>query len=236
MKTILTLFIAIILSSNVYSQVEKGKTLISSFGNYNKSNSEEGTTTNYYYVEGNYLHVGASLGYFISNKVIIGVGLDYQLQKEDRLSKTKISNNYTLEEMEVNANTLLPNIYLGYYLKIINKLYFNTGLKLSYGKVKSSYSTFVYDLDISTSTDEYQSWDYNSSSPVASSSQSNSKVDYCSIQILPEISYFFKPGISAYLGLGGIDFSCQDWEFDETECLINFNPVYWNVGVKFILK
>ncbi len=236
MKTILILFISITLTSNIFSQIEKGIILFSVFGNYNKSNSEEGTTRNYYYAEGNYLNVGVSLGYFASDHIIIGAGLGYQLQNEDRFSKTIINDYYTLEEMEIKANALLPNIYIGYYFKIINNLYFSTNLKFSYGKIKSSYNTLAYDLEISTITDEDQTWDYSRSYPVASTSQNNSTADYCSIQVLPEISYFFTPRLSAYMGLGGIEFSCLDWVFEETECLINFNPVYWNLGMKFRLK
>ncbi len=231
MKRILLIAIIIFSNLDVFSQADKGKIIVSIDGNYEKSTTENGVTTNQNVVQGKYLSAGATVGYFITDRFIAGIGLDYNSGKEDRTNEVMINSFFQQEAMNLKSRSFLPNIYFGYYYQIIDKLYINTNLKFSYGKVKSEYNTLlagsVYypSNTITEFNDQY-------SSPYAIGQEKNSKVDFFSTKILPELSYFITPEFSFYLGLGGIEYSLVDWETDNSNWTINFNPTDWRFGIK----
>lgn len=103
--------------------------------------------------------------------------------------------------------------------------------KFSYGKIKSDFDTNVAE------------WKYDSPSngvfepsngvyPRFSMGEGSSKVDYFGIDIIPELSFFISSRFSLYLGLGGISYSLLDWETEQSNWSINFNPTYWKTGLK----
>ena len=231
MKKLLLVTATIFSTLNLFSQTDKGRIIISIDGNYIKSTTENGVTKNQNVVQGKYLDVGASFGYFITNRFIAGFGLDYNWEKEDRTNNMMINRYYQAEIMDIKSNVFLPNIYLGYYYPIINKLYVNTNLKFSYGKIKSEYNTFwegsVYypSNTLIELTDDY-------SSSYVMSQEGDSKVDFFSINILPELTYFISSRFSFYLGLGGVSYSLLDWDTDNSNWVITFNPNNWKFGIK----
>lgn len=118
----LLLFAATILFAfNLFSQTEKGDIILSIDGNYSKSNTDYGVTKNQFATEGKHLDIGTSVGYFITSRLIAGIGLDYIWGKEDRANNLMIYDYYQLENTTVKSKAFLPNIYLGYYYPIINK-------------------------------------------------------------------------------------------------------------------
>ncbi|WP_321289544.1 outer membrane beta-barrel protein [uncultured Sunxiuqinia sp.] len=230
-KKLLLLALAILSTFNVFSQIEKREMIISVDGNYSQSTIESGVTNNLNSNQGKYLNIGASVGYFITDRLITGIGFDYNWGKEDRLNNLMINRYYQSEITNIKSKVFLPNLYIGYYYPITNKLYVNLNIKFSYGKIKSEYDSFwagrvsypsgtLIDL-----TDEY-------SSSYAMSTDGSSKVDYLGIDVLPELSYFISSRFSLYIGLGGVSYSFLDWKTDNSSWSINFNPTCWKTGIK----
>lgn len=234
MKQQLLIALLVLSTMDLFSQIDKGKIIISVNGNYTKSTSENGVLTNQTTVQGKYLNIGASFGYFLTDKFIAGFGLDYSWNKETRSNTLMINRFSQYEGIDLKSTAVLPNIYLGYYYQVINKLYFNTNLKLSYGKVKSEYNDLLvgdvhYPADtIISVTDQY-------SASYMFSKAGSTEVDFFSAQVLPELNYFVSQKISLCLGLGGIEYSMIDWKTDNSNCTINFSPAYWRFGIKIKL-
>ena len=231
MKKLVILAISIFITMNLFSQIEKGKLIISVDGNYSESSTESGVMHNKNINQGKYLKLGTSIGCFITDRFIAGIGLDYNWGKEDRLNKLMINKFYQQELANVELKALLPNLYLGYYHPITEKLYVNINIKFNYGKIKSEYDDYKAGTTDDLSDNTIKLSDKYSSSYTMKFNNS-SKIDFFGISILPELSYFISSKFSLYIGLGGASYSFLDWETDNSNWLINFNPTYWNTGVK----
>ncbi len=229
------LIVLIVLSTiDLFSQIEKGKIIVSIDGNYIKTNTENGVTSNQNVSQIKNLNIGTSVGYFITDRFVLGVGLDYYWNKESRTTEMMINRFFQAEAMNVKSKAFLPNIYVGYYYPIINKLYVNANLKLSYGKIKSESNTLIAGNvyypsgTLITIVDQY-------SSTYMNSYERNSEVDLFTAEILPELTYFISSKFGLCLGLGGLGYSMIDWETDNSSWTINFNPVNWRFGFKLRL-
>lgn len=229
MKREIISMIFFISTSMVFSQINKGDILISGNGNYNQSASGSGTFTNQFNVNGKYLDIGASVGYFVNEHFIVGVGLDYMWSKEYRTNSSRMNIFYQAEIMDYKSDVLLPKVFFGYYYQIADKLYISGNLKLNYGKLKSNYSTrYVGGADIipdepvlSESVYFYQK-----------SHGENSESDYFSARLLPELTYLISSGFGVNLGLGGIGYSLTNWNLNSSGWIVSFNPSYWELGFK----
>ncbi len=230
-KKVIFLAVAIISNLNLFSQIEKGHIILSLEGNYMQPTTETGVVNNQNTTEGKYLEIGSSIGCFISNKLIAGIGLDYNWIKEYRGNQLMINKYYQTEVTKIKSRVFLPNIYLGYYYPVFNRLYINAKLKFSYGKIKTEYNTIVagsvYDpTNASTLLID------DSSSSYVSEEEGSSNVDFSSIDIIPELSYYVSSRICVCLGFGGISYSISDWDMDYSSWAVNFNPSYWKFGIK----
>lgn len=219
-------------ASHLSAQTEKGKMMINAFGNYSKTTSENGVTTNQFSTRTKSLNAGTSVGYFFADQFIAGVGLEYVHGKEDRFNSVFINNFIQAEEMNIKSSGLLPHAYLGYYLPVVPKLYFNSCIKISYGQLKSDYKTSYYGRELSTDGSILLP---GTGSPYSRGAESNMKSDYFETLITPELSYLFARKFSVYLGCGGISYSMYDWKTDNSSWLISFNPNYWKLGIKIHL-
>ena len=224
----ISLFILITISSlNAFSQIDKGVFLLSANGNYSKANTENGVTTNLNQTNGQYLNIGIFAEYFIMKNVVAGVGFDYNWNKEIRLNHLNFNNFYQAENMDLKSHILMPNIFLGYYYRILDKLYLNTNLKFGYGKYNSHYNTLY--VGTSYGTDDELN-DVNNG--YVRGRESENKYDYFGAQISPELTYFFTKRFGINLGLGGIEYGIIDWKKDNSSWIVNFNPNYWVLGFK----
>lgn len=226
-KNVLIVFI-VFSTLDLFSQVGKGTIIIPVAGNYTKANTENGVTTNQNYTKGQYLNIGASIGYFITDRFIAGAGLDYNWAKETRNNRMHFNNFLQSESMNIKSKVYLPNIYLGYYYQIFDKLYFNTSLKLSYGKVKTGINTIYAGSGPFSVSDT----NWTNGIPYVKSYESNSETDFFSAEIYPEVTYFFSAKFGVCLNLGGIAYSMYNWETDDSSFAINFKPDYWRFGIK----
>jgi len=216
---------------DLFSQIAKGKIIISVDGNYLQTTTESGVSTNQNLAKGKNLSVGTSVGYFITDRFIAGVGLDYYWNKESRRTELMINRFFQAEDMNIKSKAFLPNIYLGYYYQIINKLYINTNLKFSYGKIKSDYTTLISG-NVDYPNDTYIVLTDLYSPRYVKGYEGRSEVDFFSSILFPEVTYFISSNFSLCLGLGGLEYSMTDWKTDNSNWRINFNPVYWRFGIK----
>lgn len=234
MKTHVLIVLISLSTMDLFAQITKGKMIISVDGNYTKTTSEDGATTNQNTAQIKNLSLGASVGYFITDKFMAGIGLDYYSSKEYRTIEMMVNRFFQVEFMNIKSKAYLPNIYVGNYYQITNKLYINTNLKFSYGNIKSEYNTVIvgsviYPTDtIIMLTDRY-------SSTYSGSSEMNSELDFFNAKLFPELNYFISSNFSLCLGLGGIEYSMIDWKTDNSNWIINFNPVNWKFGIKMKL-
>jgi hypothetical protein len=231
MKKNVLIVLILLTTLNLFSQIEKGKIIVSIDGNYLETSTENGVTSNQNVSQIKNLNLGTSFGYFITDRFVLGVGLDYYWNKESRTTELMINKFFQAEVMNIKSKAFLPNIYLGYYYPIINKLYVNANLKFSYSTIKSEYNTLIagsvyYPSDtVITLTDRY-------SSTYVNGTEGNSEVDLFSAEILPELTYFISSKFGLCLGLGGIKYSMIDWKTENSNWTINFDPAYWRFGIK----
>jgi hypothetical protein len=218
MKKIILVALIGLKTFDSFSQIEKGNIILTLDGNYVKTQSETGVNTNYTNTKGQYLNVGSSIGYFFTNRLVVGLGVDYNWEKETRLNELYITDYLQQEEMKIKSDVILPNLYVGYYYQILSNFYLSANAKISYGRVKVDYSTI------------YASRTTNGES-LLYSNDDNTDYDYFSSKLFPELTYFYKRlGIS--LGLGGIEYSMTDWETGSSNWIISFHPNNWRFGIK----
>ncbi|WP_010665329.1 hypothetical protein [Marinilabilia salmonicolor] len=227
-KTVLIILLSIS-SLNLFSQLKKGETVVSLDGNYLKNNTENGVTSNHNASQIKNLNLGASVGYFIADRVELGVGLDYYWEKESRTNKLMIGDFYQAEVMDLKSNAYLPNIYIGYYHSIIDKLYLSGKVKFGYGKIKSECSTLI------AGRSNYPSESSYSPPPYTTVSQDAYEADLFNVEIIPELTWFISPKVGLSLGLGGVKHTMIDWESENSGWSVNFDPAYWNFGFKIRL-
>lgn len=229
-KNVLIILIAFS-TLELFSQIDKGNIVFSVDGNYMKTTTGNGVTTNHNVAQIKNLSLGTSVGYFITDRFIAGVGLDYYCNKESRTAELKIHQFVQTEVMNIKSNVFLPNIYLGYYYPIINKLYINTNLKFSYGKLKSDYNSLIVGR-VYNPTDTYVELNNSYFSDYVEGYEGNSDVDFFSAKLFPELTYFITSNFGFYLGLGGIEYSMTDWATSNSNWGINFNPENWRFGIR----
>jgi hypothetical protein len=233
MKNALLIALMAFITLPLFSQINKGTVIVSVDGSYMKTTTGDGVLDNMNSTQGKYLSLGASVGYFVSDRFVAGAGLDYNWCKEDRFNYLTINRFYQDETTNIKSHVFLPNFYFGYYYPIINKLYLNTRLKFSYGKVHDEiYSSQMGLTDLAT--DSLTNPSYND--PYARGyyiiTQRSTKTDFFQADLCPEVTYFISSKFSLCLGLGGIRYTMTDWKTDNSNWMINFNPSYWSLGIK----
>lgn len=230
MKKNVLLILILIFYLDSFGQIAKDAVIISLSGNYMKTNTESGVQSNNFSTNGQYLNLGSSIGIFLSDHFVMGIGLNYKWGKEKRGNMFFNDHNIQIEKMEIKSKVLLPGVFFGYYFPILSKFYFNANLGLNCGKINSVYQRVYMESHNYVNVD---TTGFNSPSLNSGSSASSSTI--FSAQIYPELSYFLSSKFSLCLGLGGIEYSLTDWKFENSECAVNFNPAYWKLGVKFLI-
>lgn len=228
-KQILTLLL-LLMSVKFYSQVEKGNIIIRLDGNYNKTLSEHGVTTNSYANKSKIMNVGPSIGIAISNNFEAGIVLDYFRSFEERYHSVLTMNKHAqVEKLQRKQYAFMPGIYLGYYRNITEKISFNTNFNMRYGNLHSEMVSQWAGID-------YISWSIIVPGPgdgsISVYSESEQKFEYASASLLPEISYYITPAFGLSLGLGGVEYALVDWESDNSTFVIDFHPRNWRLGLR----
>lgn len=223
MKKTLFLILTVLYAVNLSAQFSKGDMLISVDGNYSKSNSGSGVFTNQFVSNEKNLNLGASMGFFVNNHVLLGFGVDYSWEKATHMNRLFFDDKFQFEELNTKTNLILPNAFVGYYYPIMERLYFNTNFKMSYGVVKTEYDTFFAGSQL------------ESSNAYSRGAEGDNSYDYFSTLICPEITWLATSKVGLSLGLGGIGYAITDWESNTSNWMVNFNPNVWKLGVKIRL-
>jgi hypothetical protein len=227
------LIVMVVLSAlNLQAQFKAGNSIVSLNGNYSKNNNESGVLSNSNSTNGQYLNVGTSFGYFITDNVIVGIGLDYNLRKETRSNFLFFNSFLQQELMDLKSRIWLPTVHVGYYKHVFRKLYFNTNLKFGYGKIKSD----VYSARAGVSLSNSSTVSINDNGIINAEISGQYENKYFGVQLNPEFTYFVSPKLGLCLGLGGVDYSILDGKKENSSWNVNFNPSFWNLGIKIKLN
>jgi len=182
----------------MYSQINKGNFLITSYGNYSKTQSDYGVSTNYNLTSGKYLDIGTSAGYFLNEKLCIGVALSYNRVKESRVNYLNFKYFQQEEWITIKSGYFLPSLYLSRYYKILNNFYLSTSVSVSYSKIQTNFETYYVGYPISNSNTVFVTLEDNEL-PYAYSVGYIDNYDYSGLKLTLELSYFFNRYFEIYL-------------------------------------
>lgn len=230
MKQIFWVAFILLLSIQANSQIRKGDLVMSVEGNYRKDNRESGVYTNANSVRGSLLDVGGTVGFAFSDRIVAGFGLDYMNNKETRTNRLLLADQLQMEEMQLKSKGFAPNLFLGYYLPVFDRLYLSSTLKVSYGKIKSDFGSIYVGREMLLENDPNHL--YVSASSYARGYSGSSDADLFGLSLSPELTWFATEKFGIYLGLGGIEYALSDWDADNSGWLISFNPSYWSFGIR----
>lgn len=240
MKRFFLFFILGILVSNLFAQQKKGDNYIGINGMYNTTINQDGVEGNSVAVKSHLLNIGVTFSGSMNNHFLIGIGVDYVSQNDDRNSKFTFYNQnddyIKYETMKLKSHVFLPNLFVGYYSHIVDKLYFNSNMKLSYGQLKtnteSQQVSFKYTQPTTTNGISSGSTDV----PILYTNKADDTTDFAGAAIIPELNYYFSNVFGLSLGLGGIQYSLTKWKTENSSFSVNFNPSNWQIGAKIRIK
>ena len=225
------LIIAFVFSANTFSQIEKGNILISLDGNYQKTGSSIGGLTNSISSSGPTLLLGVSAGVMCSDNWCIGLGLAYGRNKTSSVNILSYDMQHLqIESSEIKENIYMPNISVSYYFyKLLGKLYLNTTFGFSAGFAKQEGDYFIV-----SSTNGYGYGGYGNGYGRENLTNAwTSDMEFGNFTLYPELVYMLSNRIGLHLGLGGVSCIMPNWETKNSIWLVNFNPQYWQLGIKF---
>lgn len=105
-------------------------------------------------------------------------------------------------------------------------------MKFSYGKIKTEYETVYAEREM-LSSDGLDGFMEDTNLSTMNGFFGESDTDYFGTQLDPGLTYFVTDKFGVFLGLGGIKYSLADWESNNSDWSINFNPSEWSFGIKF---
>jgi hypothetical protein len=221
------LLIGILVAISIFklnAQIDRGNVILSVDGMYNILNSGSGVYNNSFSEKKYSLVLGASVTFMLDKGFLLGIGLDFFNENDYYVSNLNIVNNIDqLEHNIIYSSVLLPNIYAGYAVKIMDKLYFNTNLKVSQGVSLSNIYGGVAQTNYITMENSVNSTYIHDFSA------------YTSAALQPEFTYFLTRKIGLSLNTGGINYSFIGWNMANSNLEINFNPSNWLFGLKILL-
>ncbi len=219
-KTIFTVLLTL-LTIYANSQIEKGSKLLTLNGMCANINTINGVFNSSLEENKKTLSLGASYS-FIQKEFLFGFGLDFAIERNKKFFKNEILNKYYQSEQNTTVSSIiLPNIYVGYYKHIFDKLYFTTNLRLGVGAV-------FYSLNGSTSLFDEE----EAGTMISELNQAREIAVLTTVDVKPEFTYFFSKKIGISLYTGGIEYSMAKWNFTSSNLILNFNPNNWLVGLK----
>lgn len=235
MKNYIFLFL-FFMSIDAFSQIDKGKFVIDLKGGFSKTFSESGVNTNILSSNAKTSNITFTAGYALSNNFIIGFGVDYFKQKEQRLGSLTILDNISIQQEidEITSDVTMPSVYFGYYKKVIENLYFTTTFGLEYGNVNTTNKyTYASAQPMTVYTPDISALSENSTSEVgvrSGKSVSHTELFMCNIK--PALTYYVFPHLGLNLEMGGVNYSLTKWDLDLAQWNVNFNPTNWKLGVQ----
>jgi opacity protein-like surface antigen len=233
LKRLLQTCLMLVLSFNAFAQPASKDWMLSVEGNYYKSKSSESNLDYQFKSNEKEWHFSFNAERFVTDRFSLGLGLARYHEKLEEntqqvvLEATGSGVHGTFTEAE--GTVWLPRIFCKYYWPVIGRFYLVPRFSGSYGRAKANASVFSSSV-YHAPTDHLSETDPGT---LASRVEVDVKGNLLSMELAPELAYFFgeRWGLSACLGgwrydrFGG-DLDVSDWTF-------SFKRQYWKLGVNF---
>jgi hypothetical protein len=235
MKTNFFILIFLSVSLIAQAQLEKGKIVLDISGNFSRTFSESGVTTNAFSSKTKELNTQFSLGYCLSNSIVAGIGFGYSYGKSSTVNEIIDYSVFNIIVNQTDETTKIPMLlgYLRYNKGVVNRLYIGVDFNFGYGWANST-TSYMYASSKAYSADSTRYiGDDNSSSDNGGDQKFDANI--LMAELSPRITYFTGNHFGIFLNLGGATATVQDGDFDTTQWIVNFDPRYWSLGfeVKF---
>ncbi len=172
-----------------------------------------------------------NIGYGISNRFLIGVGVNYQqIRTESLQQQSNPSSGYStiFIRRDYTTKTIAPTLFLKYLKPLSNKILFGVMLNLEYGKEKTKNNL------PSSNFSGPLSGPFSNPITVASTKDFT---DYYGLSLSPEILFFVTKKIGLRANFNGFSFVKKDAFATKktTEYSFDLNPSNWTFGVFVLL-
>lgn len=235
MKKIILLLLLVSFNYNLFSQITKGKIILSINGNTFKETIEKNASNELKYnTDGKYTDFEIKAEKLITNNLSLGFGLSYISGDEkfsewhwisDRLSPQYIKEYFIRKQ--INTTNIVPNVNLRHNIPFLESVSLFTTFSFRYNIFKTDYSS-VYDYNESN-TSGYTYYQI-------SSTDDDFNKGFISAELYPELVYYVIENLGLSLTLGGIEFTTIERENYDSGINIRFEPKYWKFGIQYILK
>ncbi len=227
-KYLLILFI--ILPIIGFSQLKKNSFVIGLEGNFTKKQSSLGGFSNNFSTNIKGGNISVTIGYRLTKKIEIGLGVNYYSDKTTTQSQfNQINIHQQIEESVIKSNLIMPKLYFKYGQQLIHNMYLSGNIQFGYGKLDREYKS------VTASVKNINSNDINTFEPNQVKLLSrvlDKTTNVFSAKFHPEIEYYINSRFGFSLKLGGISYIDNDQNNSENSININFNPNNWLLGFK----
>lgn len=227
MKRFLPLCILFIGYSSMNAQISQGNVIFDFSGGYTQTSNELGVPNNYYITNTNSFDLSVSGGYMINDNILIGGGLVYVNEKEERIQLSVPPSFDTIKIVSGTAITIKtrgigPCFHIKYFKEISNKIYFGLGINSNLLFMKIIAPELLRGDNDPMFYDETHKPTY----------QIGTKYMYyklLSINLIPSFEYLITKHIGCSLRFSGIQYISND--FKKGYWNIRLNPYAWNFGL-----
>ncbi|WP_299584503.1 hypothetical protein [uncultured Sunxiuqinia sp.] len=233
LKSLLLTGFMLVLSFNAFAQPASTTWMLSVEGNYYKSKSSESNPGFQFKTNEKEWHLSFNAERFVTDRFSVGLGLArYHEKAEENTTQLVVEATETTlygTFVEAEGTHWQPRIFCKYYWPVIGQFYLVPRFSGSYGRAKANASVLssskVY-LDPADGLSEI--------GPGTQTSWEGSvKGNLFSLELAPELAYFFgnRWGLSACLG--GLRYDQFGGELDVSDWTFSFKRQYWKLGVNF---
>lgn len=249
MKKIFSLIFLLAVSYSCASaQIKKGSIYIDGTVNYNKGDLKFGN--NNFSTNSGVVTISPGVGYFLTNNLVIGLGLDFQsynssssftrtdsiINADKSVSSSRSANTTT----SVKWSQMLPSIFVKYFMPVSSKLGFYINARYSTGSLKDK---SVITQNISTDTLGVKTTSTNS---IVSEKPS---IKSSNLNISAGMHYLVTDKFGLEVNFGGFNYSSTPVIHTYNEITFspelvwgtqkatnfNINPRAWSLGVFILL-
>jgi len=206
--------------------------MLSVEGNYYKSKSSQSDAVSQLKSEEKDWHLAFNVERFITERFSVGLGLArYHEKAEENTEQTVVTvTGYDLlgTFMDAEGTYWLPRVFCKYYLQVFGQFYLAPRFTGSYGKAK------VQATAVTASVYSAPSYELTEIVPgTATSWGMDAKGNLLSLELSPELAYFFSKrwGLSACLG--GLRYDRFSGDLEGSDWTFSFKRQYWKLGVNF---
>jgi len=220
---------------NLFSQITKGKIILSLNGNLHKESIEKTSSSELkYFTEGQYQELEIKGEKLITNRFSLGFGISYISGDENFSEKywhfdinSPQLNEFYFIGKKIKITNIVPNVNLRHNIPFLESVSLFSTFSFRYNIFKTDYSTYY---DISESNSEgfsmYQIY----------STDNDFSKGFISAELYPELVYYIIENLGLSLTLGGIEFTTNERENYDSGINIRFEPKYWKFGIQYIMK